>query len=246
MKTLIHCLLAASVVALTASCSKNDASPGLQAGPGMAGSLARFAIVDDRLFTISDRSISSYDITDAAKPTPHTSSQLGFGIETIFPRGNTLFIGTQVGMKILDVSNPNLPPVTLSDFTHVRSCDPVVANSSHAFVTLRTGNTCTRGLNELQVLDISNLKNPIMVRTYPMKNPKGLALDGKHLFICDEGIKYYDATSPNNLILKRTVEAQAEDLIAYNGILMAIGPDGLTQYSYQSGDLVFLSRIPTL
>jgi hypothetical protein len=234
------------MVTILGACSKNDSSAGQQNSTGMAGSLARFAIVDDRLFTVSDQAITVYNISNTNTPVKQVSTSLGFGVETIFPRGNTLFIGTQTGMKILDVSNRNLPPVVLSDFTHVRSCDPVVANSTHAYVTLRTGNTCTRGINELQVLNITNLNNPQVVKLYTMKNPKGLALDGNNLFVCDEGIKYYDATNPSNLALKRMVDAQAEDLIAHEGILMAIGPDGLTQYSYQSGDLVFLSKIPTL
>lgn len=244
MKNISYCI-ALLLLAISTSCSKNDASLSGQAGTGMAGSLARFAITNDHLYTVSDQSITTYDISNASNPAKAGSKALGFGVETIFPRGNTLFIGTQTGMKILDATDP-ASPLLLSDFFHVRSCDPVVANETHAFVTLRTGNACTRGVNELHVLDISNLRQPRLVKSYPMGNPKGLALDGNNLFICDEGIKYYDATNPANLVLKITVNAGAEDLIAHNGILMAIGPDGLSQYSYQSGNLVLLSRIPTL
>jgi hypothetical protein len=245
MKTIFHRLSLLSLIILAGSCSKNNSSQNDGPSAGVAGSMARFAITNDHLYTVSDHSISAYNLSDATAPAKRVTKSLGFGIETIYPKGNTLFIGTQTGMKILDVTQPDNPNV-LSNFVHWRSCDPVVANDAYAYVTLRTGTTCFGGINELQVLDIANLKQPKMVKIYPMTKPHGLALDGKNLFICDAGIKHYDATDPANLILKRTITSGAEDLIANDGILMAIGPDGLTQYSYQTGELVLLSHIPTL
>ena len=44
-------------------------------------------------------------------------------------------------MQIYDNSQPEIP-LTSSSFFHATSCDPVVANDSMAYVTLRTGNTC--------------------------------------------------------------------------------------------------------
>lgn len=248
-KQIIQYLIILTVLILQVSCSKdnsnsrNDNSSSV-GNTGVGGSLARFTITNDHLYTISETNISIFDVSNANDPLKKNTVPLGFGIETIFPKDDYLFIGTQTGMKILDVKNPTTP-FLLSDFQHIRSCDPVVANDKYAYVTLRNGNSCTRGLNELQIVDISNIKQPFLFKAYQMSKPYGLALDGDKLFICDQGIKYYDATNPGNLILKKTFSIDAEDLIANQGILMAIGSDGLSQYDYSSGDLVFLSLIPT-
>lgn len=245
MKNTFYLFSLLALITVAGSCSKNDSSQNAGPSTGIAGSMARFAIANNYLYTVSEQSISAYDVSNAATPVKRLTKPLGFGIETIFPKGNTLFIGTQTGMQILDINQPE-NPVVQSNFRHWRSCDPVVANDTYAYVTLRTGSTCAGALNELQIVDITNLQQPRLVKQYAMTNPHGLALDGKNLFICDGGIKHYDATDASNLVLKRIADAQAEDLIANAGILMAIGPDGLSQYSYQTGDLVFLSRIPTL
>ena len=78
-----------------------------------------------------------------------------------------------------------------------------------------------------------------------MTRPYGLALDGNNLFVCDGGIKYYNASNVQNLAIKEKVVIEATDLIANNGILMVIGSDGLYQYSYTDGTLKFLSKIST-
>ncbi|MDK0748946.1 hypothetical protein P7A58_15630, partial [Clostridium perfringens] len=63
-----------------------------------------------------------------------------------------------------------------------------------AFVTLRNGNTCQNGGNELQVVDIKNLREPKLVVSYPMLNPHGLALSGDHLYIAEgqHGLKSFN------------------------------------------------------
>ena len=137
--------------------------------------------------------------------------------------------------------SPNL----LADFQHIRSCDPVVANDNYAFVTLRIDAACTRGVNELQIIDIKNLKQPKLIKIYPLTKPYGLAIDGNNLFVCDGGIKHYNATDVMNLTLKSKLIIEATDVIANNGILMVIGSDGIYQYDYSGGTLVFLSKIPT-
>ena len=77
-----------------------------------------------------------------------------------------------------------------------------------------------------------------------MSEPKGLAIDGNNLFVCDGGIKHYDISNINNIVLKKKTVIDANDVIANNGILMVIGTSGLYQYDYTSGDLKLLSQIP--
>jgi hypothetical protein len=55
-------------------------------------------------------------------------SMARFGIkdvETMFLTDKKMFLGTTTGMAVFDISNPTTP-VSLTFFTHARSCDPVV------------------------------------------------------------------------------------------------------------------------
>ena len=206
--------------------------------------MARFTITNNHLYTVSDSKLSIFDVRDANDPILRNKVDIGLGVETIFPLADNIFIGTQTGMKIMDVSQPT-DPVMLSSFQHIRSCDPVVANGKYAYVTLRSDNLCTRGTNELQVLDISNLQNPVLLTIFPMTKPSGLALDGNNLFVCDNVLKWYDVTDPKKIVSKGSFITNATDLIVHNNILMVIGTEGLSQYSYTSGEIKLLSRIPT-
>lgn len=228
------------------SCGKDSSSDTSSSGgstTGRGGSLARFAATNTHLYTLSTSDLTTYDISTSTNPVFQTKFQLGFDVETIFPKEKNLFIGTQTGMRIMDISNPDAPK-QISNFSHIRSCDPVVANEKYAFITLRQGNACTRGINELQIIDISNLSAPKLINAVPMNNPIGIALDGNNLFVCDGGIKHYDISNIMNLTLKGKTVIDATDLIANNGILIAIGSSGLYQYDYTSGSLKHLSTLP--
>ena len=238
-------LLFAALLLTALSCSKDSSSDTSSSGTttGKGGSLARFAATDSHLYTLSTTDLTSYDISTSTNPVFQTKIRLGFDVETIFPKDSNLFIGTQTGMRIMDIKDPDAPK-QISNFTHIRSCDPVVANDKYAFITLRQGNACTRGINELQIIDIRDLRAPRQIGSIPMNNPIGIALDGNNLFVCDGGIKQYDISDINQVTFKGKVVVDATDLIANNGTLMAIGSYGLYQYSYKSGSLVALSTLP--
>jgi hypothetical protein len=248
MRNLIKSTSLIALVALAVSCSKSGSNESAYDGgtgsTGKGGSMARFTITNNHLYTVSDNELSVFDIREANNPTSKNKINIGGGVETIFPLNNNLFIGTQNGMKIMDVSNP-IDPNQLSDYRHITSCDPVVANDKYAYVTLRTDNACMRGTNELQVIDISDLRKPVMVKNYNMNKPQGLALDGNDLFVCDGVLKWYDASVPDSLVIKSTFPVEGTDLIVHDGILMVIGAGGLSQYTYDTGELKLLSRIPT-
>ena len=60
-------------------------------------------------------------------------------------------------MYIFNVASPENPQF-VSVYSHVVSCDPVVAEGNYAYVTLRSGTNCNRGLNVLDVVDIKDFK----------------------------------------------------------------------------------------
>jgi len=139
-------------------------------------------------------------------------------------------------MFIYDIANPT-NPVQLGTFAHARKCDPVIADNMNAFVTLRSGTTCQGFGEQLDVLDISNLSNPTLIKTYPMTNPHGLAKDGNTLIICDgrDGLKFYNASDVRNLSLQKQITGfDTYDVIAFNGWALVVAKDGLYQYDYSS------------
>jgi hypothetical protein len=78
-------------------------------GSGTGGSSARFTIVDDRLYAVTQSDMKLFNIKNPSKPTNDGSVNLGFGIETIFPYKNMLFLGTTTGVQIWDNSNTSAP-----------------------------------------------------------------------------------------------------------------------------------------
>jgi hypothetical protein len=220
-------------------------APGGNTGTG--GSMARFTIYDEYLYTVSQTSLNLFNLKNPNQPTFQKNINLGWGIETIFPYKDKLFIGSTTGMFIFDNVNP-ADPKQMASFSHARACDPVVANDRFAYVTLRSNNNfCAGATNQLDVIDISNLYIPSLVKTYPMIGPYGLGLDGNTLFICEgkEGIKTLDATNAKDVQLQQHLKGiNAIDVIPMQKTLLVIGRDGLYQYDYSNKrDLKLLSKI---
>ena len=164
-----------------------DAGPSAEVsagGNGVGGSLARFAIVDELLYGIDQSTLRIFDISVPSEVDKINDVGVGWGIETIFPYGENLFIGANDGMYIFDNTNPTRPQF-LSKFQHALACDPVYVDGNLAYVTLRDGTQCENFNNQLDVVDISNLSFPELLVTYPMHNPHGLSKAGSYLYICE-------------------------------------------------------------
>ncbi|TAE34317.1 MAG: hypothetical protein EAZ91_00550 [Cytophagales bacterium] len=222
-------------------------STGGQTANGTAGSMARFALYDNYLYTVTSQEMQLFDIQNPADPKLGNKITLGWGIETIFPYGDKLFIGSQSGMHIYDNKNPQKPE-RLSVFQHARVCDPVVVHGDKAYVTLRSGNTCAGFTNQLDVVDISNLLSPKLIKSYPMRNPHGLGVDFPNLFICEGayGLKSFNAKDAQNVELQEHIEKlDAYDVIPLGKSLLLIGKDGFYQYDYSNPrKLRLMSKIP--
>jgi hypothetical protein len=213
---------------------------------GIGGSMARFTLANNRLYTVSNTDLDVFNVSVAADPQAVTTKNIGWSIETIFPLMNQLFIGSQSGMYVYDISNPD-NPVQSGQFSHVTSCDPVIADQNFAYVTLRSGTACQGFTNELDILKLNNSNDPSLVKVYQFSNPHGLAKDGSTLFICDgnAGVKIFDASDVMNLkAIKQINDVQAYDVIAFNGRALVVAADGLYQYSYADlSNVRLLSKI---
>jgi hypothetical protein len=224
-----------------ASAPSGGADAGAAAGKG--GSLARFAVVGQALYTVDEYSLRLFDLQNPAMPMPGKQIPLGFGIETIFPQDHYLFLGTQRGMYIFDVATATAPQ-QVSFYQHVVSCDPVVVDGRYAYVTLRTGQTCGGGTaNVLQVIDLTSLSKPVLARAYPMTNPGGLGVDNNRLYVCDAGLRVFDTKQAPVLTQLEHFSTTITDVIPNGDYLLAIGPGGLYQYRLGGASLQQVSLL---
>lgn len=231
------------------SMSASDSRANWSAGAGVAGSMARFMLNDKYLHVIAHPwMLKTVDVEDAEKMIIVDSLDVSRNMETLFMLGEKMFVGTTTGMLIYDVANATKPTL-ISHYDHITACDPVVADGNYAYVTLRTGNRCTSGQNLLEVIDISSITTPYLVKSYPMFNPHGLGIDGNLLFICDgaAGLKIFDRSDPLDIInnkLAHYPDFFAFDVIPMDGVLMLVGEDGIYQYDYSDpGNIVQISHI---
>ncbi|GAA4437131.1 hypothetical protein GCM10023091_15940 [Ravibacter arvi] len=221
----------------------------VKSGSGTGGSMARFTIYDNYLYTVDQRKLQLFEISNLKNPSFVKNIDLQWGVETIFPYRDKLFIGTTTGMHIFDNSVPSAPK-HLSTYTHMRACDPVVVHNDIAYVTLRTGTGCGGTENRLELVDISNLSNPRMLKAYDMQNPAGLSINYPTLFLCEGkfGFKGFDVTDRNNIdknLLFHEKDMESYDVISMAQNLMMIGMDGLYQYDASNPkNLKRLSHIP--
>ena len=232
---------------------------------GVNGSMSRFAVTDSYLYTIhiqnalytAQPSYSSYmsyttgwlkvfDIENDRFESVNSLS-VSTAVETLFAYNDHLFLGMSNGMQIYSIKNPSAP-VFVSNTWHFWGCDPVVVSGDYAYLTVRSTNVCGQNGNLLQVIDISDIVQPLIVSQYTLQEPFGLGIDDNKLFVCDNGLKVFDATNPvqvGSKLLFATTHFKGYDLIPYNNLLLVIGGDGLYQYSYSSDNhLEQLSVIP--
>jgi hypothetical protein len=245
MKNFFRLSFSLALPFLLTACSyseKSDVGNGDISGRG--GSLARFTIMGNYLYTVDQSSLHTVNITDVEHPQEVADKSLGIYTETIYPYGNSLLLGTETGMFVFDVSTPSNPQ-QLTYFQHIRSCDPVVAENGFAYLTLNTSNQrCFTGTNELQIVDINNLYSPQLVKTLSLSSPLGLDIHNDTLYVCDQGIriinvadKYYPAE------ISHIYNVEARDVIYQQGRLIVIGNGGLIQYQQTSSGYQKISTI---
>jgi len=224
----------ADMMVFASSASGTANQSGAVSNPtGVAGSMARVSIVGEYLYCVNSNNLLSFQLNTPTDPRKTATNNVGWNIETIYPFRNKLFIGSSNGMFIYDISNPAVP-VREGQFSHARACDPVITDGNYAYVTLRDGTACTGTANQLDVVDVSTMSSPFLLKTYPLTNPHGLAKSGNYLFICDgkDGIKIYDASTAGNLSMKKHITGMSTyDAITWNDNLLVVAEDGLYQYN---------------
>lgn len=212
-------------------------------GSGTGGSMARFKIIKDYLYSVTESQIHIFNISTPENPTAVNTEYVGWQIETIFNQGDYLYLGSADGMYIYDITNATVPTY-VSQITHVMGCDPVVVQGDLAYVTIRGGNMCGQDFSQLEIIDVSDKAMPERIAVYEMEEPYGLGIKDNHLFVCDgsAGLKVYDASaSPELTLIDRFEDIETFDVIPLQDVLLMVGGEKLYQYRYTSEGIQLLS-----
>lgn len=211
-----------------------DASAGGSGSQGVNGSMSRFSLYKDYLYTVINNNMNIFDISSDEPVKAAENLHIGNDVETIFSYKENMFMGTPTGMLIYSVEDP-LKPEFMSMIQHAFGCDPVVVEDDIAYVTVHSGNLCGQNTNELIIVDVSDVKMPKHIVSYSMTKPKGLGIDEGTLFVCDDGLKVFNASEPQKIMANQLAHysgMEGYDVIPYNDVLMMIADDGLYQYDY--------------
>ncbi|PQV51326.1 LVIVD repeat-containing protein [Jejuia pallidilutea] len=210
---------------------------------GIGGSLARFQIVHNYLYTVGQNSMSIFNIQNLDSPVLATIQHVGWNIETMFAADNYLYLGSTTGMFIYDLKTPSSPEY-VSEFTHWQGCDPVVVDGDYAYLTLRGGNVCGQQESVLEVIDIKDKSHPKLAERYILENPYGLGIKDNMLYVCDgtAGLKLFKRNTPVDLSLVKTLKnVQAKDVIPLENSLIMIGDNTIYQYKYMINNVALIS-----
>jgi hypothetical protein len=212
--------------------SSSDAKFGTSTGKG--GSMARFTIEGNYLYTVDEQDLKVYDITNPASPVFKRTVPVGFEIETIFPFKGKLFIGSTSVVHIFNIDDPTNPQklsVAISP-TVMRRCDPVVAKDTVAFATLRTNGQCGGTNSILAIYDIKDVTNPVQKGSYMLSEPYGLGYEGNTLYVCDKySLGVFDITNAYQpQFLTSLNDGEYIDVIPYGDVMLCWVADGLIIY----------------
>jgi len=204
---------------------------------GIGGSFARFTLYNDYLYIAQQGTIRTFEISDPSSPQEMEIVLARLNSETAYVYRDHLFIGGTTGMNIFSLEDP-ANPTYISGYSHMVGCDPVAISGDFAYVTIRQGNTCRGNLDQLDVLDISDIFNPNLEASFSMENPHGLAVTPEALYLCEgeSGLKVFDNSEPlsvGNNLLSHFDNFEAYDVIylpSQEDILLLIGADGFYQF----------------
>src|SRR5690606_36779142 len=145
-------------IAFTLACSQEgengSQNEAMGNNDGQGGSLARFAVLGDYLYTVDEYGLNVYNIATPSDPVLVNNIPISVRIETLIKYMEYLERGSQNGMFIYSIGDPECPEY-LVDVQHFTFSDPVMAYTTTAFVTLLSDLGCGTTANQLEIYDIT-------------------------------------------------------------------------------------------
>lgn len=217
---------------------------------GVGGSMARFQINNNALYTIDSYKLNVFNITDPAaaffdKEVFMTQWFGGGEFETLFIQKDFLFVGSTTGMYTVNAED-EFNPFFVSGFAHATACDPVVVFGNTAYITVRGGSTCGAIEDQINVINVTDIANPTLLSTYYLNEPYGLGIKNGVLYVgCGtNGLKIFNAANSAGLVLANSYANNVKDVIPLDSHLITVGDNTITQYSYGPNfTLILLSQI---
>ncbi len=213
-------------------CEKSGESAVAANSTGKGGSLAKFTIIGNYVYAVSMHYLYTIDISNPSNPVKVNQSQLNYDMETIYPYKSNLFIGSRTGLYIYSLEKPSAP-LLIGQAKHGRSCDPVIANDSVSYSTLKGSSFCGPATSGLYVYNIKSLNAPELKKLIPINSPIGLGMADSALYVCcaDEGLKVYNIIDPYNPIERSMIDGPGfVDVIPYEDVLICWMIDGIALY----------------
>ena len=254
MKYLLHIFFIVLIALINFTCTKDGTVEtgnfSGNTGSGIGGSMARFTIVGNYLYTVDKQNLKVFSLSNLADPILKNTVAVGFEIETIYPFKDKLFIGSTSVVYIFSITNPEAPEKLSTAISPnvLTRCDPVIARDTVAYATLRTNSVCGRGTQSiLAVYDIRNIANPIQKTFRNLQEPYGLGFADTCLYVATQtGLNVYSIATEYNPILLRNIRNQDwfYDVIPFGNTLVAWVKDGLILFDITNkGNPVFITKI---
>ena len=197
------------------------------------------------MYTVDNSNLNVFSIIDRVNPVKVNKITIDFNIETLFNYKEFLYIDSQNRMSIYNTQNPE-ETKHLSDDQDFTAYDPVVANFTHAFVTLHTDIGCGTNINVLEIYDVNDVVNPVFISRRNLTKPIGLGLYGNYLIVCDDEVKIFDISDIENTTLVHSINSEAFDLIINDNILILIRENGLYQYRLNPNSIQNTEELSTI
>lgn len=203
-----------------------------------SGSLSTFTSNSHHLYILSGNSIVSFGISNSTNPVKESTTSLNRWAETLLCDDNHLFIGTNSGMQIYNAPSSG-NPTYVSEVAHIVACDPVAVDGDFAYYTIRSGTNCGGNTNKLEVVDISNIQNPVLIGSFDMTNPHGLSASNNKVWVCDltSGVRCFNSSVPQNTgnqPLSHYTGTTAYDIIVRDQLAIVMGEHSIIQLNYDN------------
>jgi hypothetical protein len=205
---------------------------------GTGGSYARFQINRNALYTLDNYRLNVFNISNPVATFYDKSIYMTQWInagefETLFIQKDYLFVGATSGMHVIDATD-EFNPAFISGFSHATGCDPVFVYGHYAYITVKGGSTCGAIQDQINVIDVADITNPVLVFTYFVSKPQGLGIRNNAIYVgCgSEGLKIFNNDNPSQLVLENSYSEPITDVIPLDSHLITVGPNKIIQYNY--------------
>ncbi|MEO6191261.1 MAG: hypothetical protein ABIO44_13865 [Saprospiraceae bacterium] len=196
------------------SCSFDEGGVNSDATPG---SLNRFVISGQYMYTLDIDHLNIFDITDQENPVLRRTIEIKDDLQTLTVYQGSLYIGAGAGLYIININNPLTASVNAS-IAHWVSKDPVVVSGKYLYSTTRNNWSGALTIYEDLGSDQFNELNRII-----LEQPYGLGISGDYLFVCEDinGILVYDISKRDKPIKVQTYTSiiSPRDVIILNDIM---------------------------